>query len=250
MLADSLLIEITNCPVVSACRNDPSASRCARVVSAQSNVSWSDYHVPEPWNGDLETARVLFVSSNPAIDKQERYPTPRWPDEQRIDFFRHRFSGGNELWTLNFRTLMQTGEHDRAPRAGKYWSEIHRRAVELLGPNAQPGIDYALTEVVHCKSSANQGVDQAADKCASLYLDRVLEASGARVIVVVGEKARAVFEKRFAGPPRNGSKEQVNIGGKQRMLISLGAPGGPDPRKLTASARRSELDSARRLLEA
>lgn len=76
-----------------------------------------------------------------------------------------------------FRTLLKDGRYDPAPRAGKYWAEIHRRATELLGPDPQPGIDYALTEVVHCKSSGNQGVTEARMECASRYLEPVLEAA-------------------------------------------------------------------------
>ena len=247
--SESLLLEITNCPLVRACKDGESTS-CSKVVSEQRDLAWPDHHLPEPWNGQLESAPVLFVSSNPAIDKRERYPTPEWPDDRRIDFFVHRFSGGRETWTRNFRTLMNSGEHDRAPRAGKYWSEIHKRAVELLGPAARPGIDYALSEIVHCKSSANRGVDQASEECASRYLEPMLSASGARVIVVIGEKARAVFQRKFGGPPRNGSVAKVNIGGKDRMLISLGAPGGPDPRKLSAVERLSDLEAARQLLAA
>lgn len=249
MIADQLLLQITKCPVLESCRSGENGSKaCSRVVSVQGGT-WSNHHLPEPWNGDLETARVLFVSSNPAIDKRERYPTPEWPDDLRVDFFRRRFSGGREPWTDRFRTLMETGEHDRAPRAGKYWSEIHQRAVELLGPSAKPGIDYALTEVVHCKSSSNIGVPEARDTCASLYLLPVLEASSAPVIVVIGKHARQVFQGRFGGPPKGGSKAGVAIGGHERMLIAIGAPNSSEPRKLTAPNRYDDLLEARRRLD-
>lgn len=32
------------------------------------------YQVPEPWNGDLEKADILFLSSNPGIDVFEKFP--------------------------------------------------------------------------------------------------------------------------------------------------------------------------------
>ena len=32
------------------------------------------YQVPEPWNGDLEKADILFLSSNPGINVFEKFP--------------------------------------------------------------------------------------------------------------------------------------------------------------------------------
>jgi hypothetical protein len=195
------------------------------------------------------TARLLFVSSNPAIDSRERYPTPQWTDAERIGFFRHRFSGGTQAWTDGFRTLLKDGRYDPAPRAGKYWAEIHRRATELLGPDPQPGIDYALTEVVHCKSSGNQGVTEARMECASRYLEPVLEAAAAaRIIVLVGKQAWAVFFDRYNSPPCFGVAKRVAVAGRHRMLISIGAPNSSQPRKLTYCLSSDELAHARRLL--
>jgi hypothetical protein len=214
----------------------------------QSATPWSRYHVPEPWNGELESAPLLFVSSNPAIDSRERYPTPRWTDAERIDFFRHRFSGGSQAWTDGFRTLMNDGRFDAAPRAGKYWAEIHQRAIELLGLNPQPGIDYALTEVVHCKSSGNKGVAEARMECASRYLEPVLQAAAARVIVLIGKQAWEVFAEHYGSPPRFGLAKKVAIAGRERMLISIGAPNSSQPRKLTYCLTTGDLAYARRLL--
>ena len=46
-----------------------------------------------------------------------------------------------------------------------------------------------LSEVVHCKSISEQGVWSALEPCAQLYIQRVLGAAGAPVIVVLGEIA-------------------------------------------------------------
>jgi hypothetical protein len=248
--ADALLLQITGCPVVAECRAG-SRLACSRVVGVQSAISWSDFHVPEPWNGELESARVLFVSSNPAIDSAELYPTPSWADTERIDFFRHRFSGGKQAWTDAFRTLLKDGRYDAAPRAGKYWAEIHNRAIELLGPEARPGIDYALTEVVHCKSSSNHGVKEARVECATRYLEPVLQvASSARVIVLVGKQAWEVFFDRYGCPPCFGVATNVTIAGRGRMVVSIGAPNSSQPRKLSYCLSRGELAYARELLAA
>jgi hypothetical protein len=246
--ADRLLLQITKCPVVADCRGGNQAA-CSRVVGVQADTPWSDYHVPEPWNGELESARLLFISSNPAIDSRERYPTPNWSDEERIDFFRHRFSGGTRPWTDGFRTLLNDDHYDTAPRAGKYWAEIHQRAIELLGPDARPGIDYALTEVVHCKSSGNHGVKEARAECAARYLEPVLEAArSATVIILVGKQAWAVFSDRFGSPPCFGVAKSVAVAGRERMTVSIGAPNSSQPRKLTYCVSGDELAYARRLL--
>jgi hypothetical protein len=248
LLADELLVQITNCPVVSECRRG-SSKACSRVVAAQANIPWDDYHVPEPWNGELESARLLFISSNPAIDPRERYPTPDWGDVERIDFFRHRFSGGRERWTNGFRTLLKDGRYDSAPRAGKYWAEIHNRAIELLGPEAKPGIDYALTEVVHCKSSQNRGVAEAREECASRYLSPLLDAAAsANVIVLVGKQAWATFFQRYGDPLCFGVAMRVGVAGKNLMVVSIGAPNSSQPRKMTNCLSPDQLAHARDLL--
>lgn len=247
MPADGLLLEITNCPLVAECRRGSKAA-CSRVVEVQAAVSWTQYHLPEPWNGELESAPLLFVSSNPAIDARELYPTPQWSDAERIDFFRHRFAGGSRAWTRSFRTLLRDGGYDTAPRAGRYWAEIHQRAIELLGPDPRPGIDYALTEVVHCKSGGNRGVAEARTECASRYLEPVLHAAAAKVIVIVGKQAWEVFADRYGEPPRSGVIRSAKVAGRERMLVSIGAPNSSEQRKLTYCLSSDDLAFARRLL--
>jgi hypothetical protein len=43
--------------------------RCRDVILTQDVPSLEKFQVPEPWCGDLESAPILFVSSNPSIDK-------------------------------------------------------------------------------------------------------------------------------------------------------------------------------------
>jgi hypothetical protein len=74
------------------------------------------------------------------------------------------------------------GTHLRAADGtpGKYvafWGSCKSRASELLGREAQPGIDHALTEVVHCGSQHEIGVVAAASECVPRYLDRVMRNS-------------------------------------------------------------------------
>jgi len=112
-------------------------------------------------------AAALFVSSNPSISEVEA--CPRWsaPDDLIDEFFTQRFGGGRKVWIKQGRYgLRQDGTYGRAVA---FWSAIRQRAIELLERPVRPGHDDALTEVVHCKSKAEQGVRGALVECAGRY---------------------------------------------------------------------------------
>ena len=58
MERNELLLAITRCPELGKARAD-SRHPCRSVVCAQGS---DDYHVPEPWQGHIETAPILFIS--------------------------------------------------------------------------------------------------------------------------------------------------------------------------------------------
>jgi uracil-DNA glycosylase len=242
----ALLAEITRCPVVERCKAGDRSDPCFKVVSVQEDVPLRNHQVPEPWNGLIEEARLLFVSSNPSINSTERYPVWASPLDERIDFFEHRFGGGRTEWTTNRRTLQQDGTY--STRTVSYWNAIHQRAVELLGSDARAGIDYAITEVVRCKSADNYGVREARTQCAERYLRRTLELSPAQVIVIIGEEARRTVAPEFGGPGRREMHGPVRIGRIDRFLVSLGAPNSSDPQKVANCLRPREVEELRRLL--
>jgi hypothetical protein len=164
----------------------------------------------------------------PSINDVEDYPTWGWSEAEIADFFENRFGGGRKPWVIEgARSLRADGT-----RSGSvtFWAGVRNRAAELLGRPAVPGEDYALTEVVRCKSQDERGVPQARRTCSDLYLRRTLEASAATVIVTLGEKARPTVEAIFDGPPRLGTFGPVTIGGRVRHFASLGHPTGPDPK--------------------
>jgi hypothetical protein len=242
----ALFAEITQCPVVERCKAGARSDPCFKVVSVQEGVPLRDHQVPEPWNGIIEKARLLFVSSNPSINYTEQYPVWASRLDERIDFFEHRFGGGKTQWTSNRRTLQKDGTYSTGPVS--YWSAIHNRAIELLGPDARAGIDYAMTEVVHCKSTDNRGVREARTQCAERYLRRTFELSPASVIVIIGEEARRTVAPEFGGPERRKMHGPVRIGGVERFLVSLGAPNSSDPQKVASCLEPDELEELRRLL--
>ena len=52
--------------------------------------------------------------------------------------------------------------------------------------NQTPGIDFCITELVHCKSRGEVGVSRAFPECAKLHLNKVITLSNACLIIVFG----------------------------------------------------------------
>lgn len=49
-------------------------SECQAIWKAQGCSRRGDFHVPEPWNGDIANAELLFLSINPGYTANEFYP--------------------------------------------------------------------------------------------------------------------------------------------------------------------------------
>jgi hypothetical protein len=185
--------QIARSPVIVKCLSsrDPS-SPCASVVLWQwqrlTNLApddrirhWKDWHqLPEPWAGHLDQARILFVSSNPSIGgevprnfRTAQPPTGRVTARWQNDGIIRRFERA-------FDDYMDDGTRHRGEkRVVRYWASIKRRAIELLPAGVEPGVDYALTEVVRCKSRSEKGVGRAVETCVPNYLKTTLELSPA-----------------------------------------------------------------------
>jgi hypothetical protein len=233
-----LALEIARCPEVARARTSPSHP-CSAIVRLQQDDPHI-FQVPEGWAGNLSTARVVFLSSNPSISEDgadhgaafaEHYPRAAWADEDIADFMTRRFRPGAG-YTVGDRFMCQDGTY--APQPVRFWVQVRRRASELLGYSADPDRDYVMTEIVHCKSKGEVGVTSAAALCAQRYLGRVVALSDARLIVVLGAKARdrlrPILRLGEAFGSRSGvGDERANIairdvGGVQRVLCYLWHP--------------------------
>jgi hypothetical protein len=247
--ADRLLIEIARCPIAVGCKNGklPANHPCRPVVDVQRHVPRDRHQVPEPWNGHLTRAPILFVSSNPSISDVEDYPTWGWSKPEITDFFENRFGGGRKAWvTDGARSLGADGT-----RSGSvaFWAGVRNRARDLLGRPAVPGVDYALVEVVRCKSLDEIGVPEARKTCSDRYLRRTVKASGATVVVTLGEKARPTVEAMFGGPPRYGTSGPTRVGGRDRYFASLGHPTSGDPKRWENCTGEKAMLSLREAIE-
>jgi hypothetical protein len=237
----ALLLEIARCPNVGLCKQGEATAVCQKIVGVQPG-DVSGFQVPEPWSGRLGTARILFVSSNPGISSEGQYPTWSWTDDEIIDFFTNRFGGGRKPWIIDGkRRLNQDGRHSGVR---PYWNAAWRRAQEILGRPPSPGIDYALTEIVHCKSKKEQGVTQALTECAGRYLRRILRLTEAAVIVSVGKRVREHLTLEFGIDATRGLAGPLTIEGRDRLVVVLGHPAGSDFKTIPTCL---SMDEQRRL---
>ena len=224
-----LLLMITRCPNLVAARTDP-WHPCSTIVRLQGD---DEYHVPEPWCGQIDTAPILFVSSNPSISKTERFPTPSWAPDDTADYFERRFDAEAEY------TSPET--YKGVP----FWSSVRARAGEILGRDATPGIDFALTEVVHCKSPQEKGVTAAVDTCAGMWLGPVLAQSAARVVVLLGKPAQQACSKVWCLDMSQSIHFGVDVANRERAVLLLPHPNARVPKKVVKIVSEDDLKQLR-----
>lgn len=244
---ESLLQEITRCPHVQFCIENSSVWHpCREIVFSQSFSTLGEYQVPEPWSGNIEQAPILFLSSNPSISDIEDYPRWFWSDENIDDYFNNRFGGGRKVWTVNGRkTLQIDGTYSRSIH---FWREIRQRACELLDRDAISGVDYAITEIVHCKSRNEVGVKQAQKQCVPSYLRRVLQIASARVIVVLGVRAKQAIKSEFNIPPSVSLWRLTTTDDRERSIAFLPHPSARSVRSFAKCFSSDEVEYIRAFL--
>lgn len=242
---NQLATEICSCREVALAIND-STHPCHKVAMIQEPILISDQNLrqrPEPWIGNLESGKILFVSSNPSIsdnknlELREDFPTLHNTDEDAGNFFINRFNQGVKRPHATFNTPGREnflyrcndgnyrGKGDSFNRPVETWKAVHDRAQELLGSNCDPNIDYALTEVVKCKSKGEVGVAAASPKCLDSWMSKVLAASPAKIIIIVGSKARDNFASTIPELDQNFGRDPLNyskLGTKERSFRDIG----------------------------
>jgi hypothetical protein len=189
--ASDLLHEIIACPDVNHCLSNKDSCRrhpCARIVYSQRETSAEDFQRPEPWSGNLDRSPILFISPRPSIDLMEKFPTLKWQKDCVSDFFMNRFAGEHETWVNDGLCVLR--KNNTYGERVQIWDGIGRLAEELLERKTRFGIDFTLTHVVHCKSTEQNDANQATGRCAEKYLLKIIDNSPAKIIVVLGSKAR------------------------------------------------------------
>lgn len=155
-------------------------------------------HRPEPWAGNLTTAPIMFLSSNPSFDAREHFPTAAWSEDDVADFFINRFtSDGDRVFGATEgpgkddldRAILRDGSRTGRVRT---WYSLRQRAAWLLDIPVHQALasrDYVMTEVVHCKSRNEVGVSSALPVCVTKWFEPMLNLSAARLVVVSGAPA-------------------------------------------------------------
>ena len=231
-----LILTIARCPVVDACVRGGEANPCAGVVrwqGAGDGPRWP----PEPWSGHLGEAPILFLSSNPSAADEGVRPGPlevtaTSSDDRIIGLFDGAFDAGGPHIQDGIRWV--DGEGTVSPYV-RYWASIKARAAELLGHAPVPGVDYALSEVVHCGTRHEAAVWEARTQCVELYLRRVLDISPACVVVLFGAHVAAALASVLPGGAPYGLHGPLTLADRDRWLVKLPHPNSRGTSKRVAA---------------
>lgn len=213
--------------------------------------AWKHWQVPEPWNGHLDQAPLLFVGQNPSFDIAEDYPTRSTllgGSFSAVDYYDRRF----ECHIRGGTKVRRKGVDNWSP-SNRFLSAV-RVTAELIyhglvnNTDLIPGTHYAITEAVRCKARNAHGIHLAATTCGNRYMLRTLLASNARVIVCFGRlatesvcKASGVEGLSFGGSLVRWKTETESMA-MERLIVSLPHPSA---RGLTKQLEEATLTLAR-----
>jgi len=214
--AQSLALAIASCGEVCGAldnRNHP----CHSVVKWQADkwdpkiqvVEDSKMHRPEPWTGDLASAPIIFLASNPSFGPDENFPSweSHWTEEGIADFGSHRFrtsfkegygASDGPTYKQADRYVDLRGEFSRG--SVSHWQWVRRFASFVLVKDldrVSAHSDYVMTELVHCKSPHEEGVDRAMGRCKEKWFDQIMAVSPAKLIFLAGVVAAKDFVELY-----------------------------------------------------
>lgn len=221
---EQLLLEIAHCEnLVNKELDNP----CKKIIECQTDLT---RQLPEPWNGHLNSCKLLFISSNPSINPEEYFPRTGWDDQNIIDFFLYRFDFEHEFVK---KYLYPKLEGEYSTKWVRYWGFVRSVARQLLQYEPVAGVDYAMTEVVHCKSLHEKGVAEAMEECKRRYLNRIVAISQAKIIIAIGDNAREIINVEYALVHNTDEISYIKIGNNQIAFISLPHSNARKKRSLT-----------------
>jgi hypothetical protein len=169
------LVRIARCSEADNARSDNNHP-CNTIVTSQKGAS---FQLPEPWNGDIFSAEVLFVASNPSYNPDEVFPDAGWNDNDINKFFINRFDVDYYKKIRYFRFMLKYAS----------WILNCEKDAESL-----PG-RICITEIVHCKSQHEKGVSKCSECCFNNWFSEVLELFNGKYIVLLGKFAEGYKER-------------------------------------------------------
>jgi hypothetical protein len=246
-----LLLEIAQCPIVNACLSGPEPNPCRGVVEWQ-NLPTGPRWAPEPWSGHLSEAPILFLSSNPSAAAPGVPPGPydvtaESTVDRIVGLFDGAFDEGGPHIEDGIRCVDAQGKRWSYVR---FWASTKARARELLGSDPMPGLDYVITEVVHCGTRQESAVWNAQEQCVDRYLSRVLSLSPARVVVIFGALAAYAMREQLDQAARYGLHGPVRLADTDRWLLKLPHPNSRGvPKTVAAYVEAPDLAGLRAALQ-
>ena len=188
------------------------------------------FHIGQPWNGDLKSASILFLSSNPGITLNCRCPRYHVEDgkftwygrgteevslEGIAEFFNNRFQtepflpGAKNLPSLSVCIMDKDGRERIKPYGVPFWRGIRDIARDLLPEEIsvlgdQDKKNYirnvmkhvVSTEIVPFVSMGEEGVknnEKIIDECWDSWTKKILDSSHAPVFILTGTKVQDKF---------------------------------------------------------
>lgn len=143
-----------------------------------------------PWLGHLGNCSILVIMSNPSLWHKETCP---FTDDTRdlVAHFNSKFdhTPGSELCRF-----VPSGGFSKTVMA---WERLVDNLSLYTGQKLELGADIALTYSVHCHSKYQIGVREALSECVDCWMDEVISASSANLLVVCGNVALSGLKKEL-----------------------------------------------------
>jgi len=214
---------------------------CSDIIGFQKRDQKITFQIPEPFSGEIDKAKILIIGSNPHIDleQKELFPTYEWDENNILEYFYKRYEKNFKNGTSK---IMKDGSYKHV----RYLSAIKGRVneiFELINKEFTPGIDYCLTEIVHCKSNHEIGVGKAVVAC-SKYLKEIIKLSPASLLMIVGKTAQKSFCEQYKLEKYLNKKviDRENIEGKERLLYFIPAPNARGIKKMKYYLENNEIN--------
>ena len=161
--------------------------------------------------------------SGQPLDSAEDYPRASSTDHTIVEFQGRRFD--QTLPHHSSTTVAVSKRTGTMPRFQSSSGPPCNAEPKNSRTDADPSVNYVMTEVVHCKSKNEVGVPQAAGTCAKRYLNDLLALTNAPVVAVVGRQSHGCLNDALGlGLPEPPYITQKELGGVVRHLVFVWHP--------------------------
>ena len=221
-ITKNLFWEIIDCPRVMS-----ASGQCSSIISLQNRCN---FQVPEPWNGDIENAKILILGLNPALDIAELFPSYdlcsgawnvmcakgyKWTDPVVETFFEDRYSAccppcglqyadvnANPVKILSKSCVYKTAKNP-------FWKTVIAYASAVTKSSCAIN-DLVFSDCIHCKSSNGAGCGSSVKNiCMKKYFQRVMS------VFITSGATDSLFSSAGVHKPTGHSSNQ----GKTILLV-------------------------------